>query len=154
MIHGVSAQQSQPRGPAASPEAPRGARLPKPPPPSFRWRWWIAWAVGLLVLNYWVASRATQAPARVRVPYSPFFLQQVNAGHVASITSKGTTVQGTFTVPERFRGSKPTTRFKTEIPTFADTNALSRLLERKQVVVNAVPLDTGAPWWESLLVGF
>jgi len=112
------------------------------------------WLVGLLVINYVVASRATQAPARVRVPYSPFFIQQVSAGHVAAITSKGTTVQGTFTVPETYGTSKPTTRFKTEIPTFADTNALSRLLQQKKVVVNAVPLDSGAPWWENLLLGF
>jgi cell division protease FtsH len=135
-------------------EPPRGARLPKPAPPRFRFGWWIAWLIGLLVLNYWIASRATKAPERVRVPYSPFFLKQVDAGHVASITTKGTAVQGTFTVALRYQSSKPTTRFKTEIPTFADTNALSRLLERKGVTVNAVPLDTGPPWWESLLLGF
>src|SRR5581483_10471614 len=118
-------------------DSPRGPRLPKPPPPRFRFRWWIASIVALLVLNYWVASRATQAPARVRVPYSPFFLNQVTAGHVASITVKGTTVQGTFTKSLSYSGSKPTTRFKTEIPAFADTNKLSGLLQRKDVVVNA-----------------
>jgi cell division protease FtsH len=57
-------------------------------------------------------------------------------------------------VAESYKGSKPTTRFKTEVPAFADTNALSQLLQEKKVVVNAQPLDTGAPWWESLLVGF
>jgi cell division protease FtsH len=106
------------------------------------------------VINYWFASRATQAPPRIRVPYSPFFLQQVTAGHVSSITSKGTTVQGTFTVSRSYAGSKASKRFQTEIPAFADTNALAQLLQRKRVVVNAVPLDTGAPWWENLLVGF
>ena len=135
------------------------ARGPTPPPPSsprprFRLGWWAAWIVGLLVLNYWFASRATQAQPRVRIPYSPYFLQQVNAGHVASITSKGTTVQGSFTVPERYAGAKATKLFRTEIPAFANTDALSSLLERKHVVVNAQPLDTGAPWWENLLVGF
>ena len=130
--------------------------MPAPAPPrfSFRFRWWLVWLVGLLVINYWVASRATQAPARVRVPYSPFFIQQVTAGHVASITSKGTAVQGEFTVPLSYAKSKPTTRFKTEIPAFADTNELSKLLQQKNVVVNAQPLDTGAPWWENLLIGF
>ena len=73
---------------------------------------------------------------------------------MASITTKGTTVQGTFASAEEYAGSKPTTRFKTEIPTFADTNALSQLLERKRVVVNAEPLQTGPSWWESLIVGF
>jgi cell division protease FtsH len=150
----VSSQPPEPKGPAARGDAPRGPRSPTPTRPRFRVGWWVAWIVGLLVINYWLGSRATQSAARVRVPYSPFFLQQVEKGHVASITSKGTTVQGMFTVPERYGSSKATKRFKTEIPTFADTNALSQLLERKQVSVNAVPLDTGAPWWESLLVGF
>jgi cell division protease FtsH len=143
----VSARDTQP------PDA-RGPRLPKPAPPRFRVGWWIAWIVGLLVINYWLGSRATQAPARVRVPYSPFFLQQVQAGHVASITTTGTAVQGTFTSPQSYARSKAATRFKTEIPTFADTNQLSRLLQRKGVTVNAQPLDTGVPWWESVLVGF
>jgi cell division protease FtsH len=106
------------------------------------------------VINFWAASRATQAQSRVRVPYSPVFLQQVQAGNVTEIRSKGTAIQGTFKRAERYGGSKPTTRFKTEIPAFADTNALSRLLQSKRVVINAEPLDTGAPWWESLLVGF
>jgi cell division protease FtsH len=134
--------------------APRGPRLPGSPRPRFRWGWWVAWVVGLLVINYYVASRETKAPPRVRVPYSPFFLQQVKAGHVASITSKGTTVQGTFTQRVSYAGSPKSKRFSTEIPTFADTNSLSQLLQRKGVVVNAEPLDTGAPWWENLLFGF
>ncbi|TML97569.1 MAG: ATP-dependent zinc metalloprotease FtsH [Actinobacteria bacterium] len=108
----------------------------------------------LLAVNFWAGSRATQAPSRVRVPYSPFFLQQVTAGHVAEITSKGTAIQGTFTQKERYGKAKPTTRFRTEIPAFADNNALSRLLQSKGVVVNAEPLDTGAPWWQNLLLGF
>ncbi|TML23628.1 MAG: ATP-dependent zinc metalloprotease FtsH [Actinobacteria bacterium] len=115
---------------------------------------WVLFAVALLIFNFWAGSRATQAPSRVRVPYSPFFLQQVSAGHVAQITSKGTAIQGTFTQKVRYVGSKPTTRFRTEIPAFADNNALSRLLESKGVVVNAEPLDTGAPWWENVLLGF
>ena len=81
----------------------------------------------LLVFNYWAGARAMRSQPRVQVPYSPFFLQQVTAGHVAEITSKGTAIQGTFTRPERYGSSKATTRFKTEVPAFADTNALSQL---------------------------
>jgi cell division protease FtsH len=132
----------------------RGPRLPKPPQRRFRLGWWAAWILALFVVNYIFAARATQAHPRVRVPYTPFFLQQVKAGHVASITTKGTAVQGTFKSPESYAGSKPTARFSTEIPTFANTNALSSLLQREGVVVNAVPLDKGAPWWENLLLGF
>jgi cell division protease FtsH len=150
----VSSDPARAPDPAGTGGSPRGPRLPKPPRRRFRLGWWAAWILALLALNYWAASRATQAQPRVRVPYSPFFLRQVDAGHVASITSKGTAVQGTFTVAESYAGSKATKQFKTEIPAFADTNSLSALLQRKGVVVNAVPLDTGTPWWESLLVGF
>jgi cell division protease FtsH len=117
-------------------------------------RRWILFALVLLAFNFYLGSRATQPPSRVRVPYSPFFLQQVRAGHVKEITSKGTAIQGTFTQAERFARSKPTTRFETEIPAFANNDALSRLLEQKRVVVNAKPLTTGAPWWQNLLLGF
>jgi cell division protease FtsH len=136
------------------PPAPRGS-TPSPGRPSFRpGRWWILFALGLLAFNFYLGSRATQAPSRVRVPYSPFFLQQVRAGHVTQITSKGTAIQGTFTQKIKYQDSKPTTRFRTEIPAFADNDALSHLLEQKGVVVNAQPLDTGAPWWQNLLLGF
>jgi cell division protease FtsH len=73
---------------------------------------------------------------------------------VESITSKGTAIQGTFTRAETYNGSKSTKLFKTEIPAFADTDALSLLLQKKKVVVNAQPLSTSAPWWESVLIGF
>jgi len=128
--------------------------MPPPPKRRFRVGWWIAWIVALLAINYWFASRATQGAPRIRVPYSPFFLDQVKSRHVVSITSKGTTVQGTFTVAQSYNGSKSSKLFQTEIPAFADTNQLAQLLQRKGVIVNAVPLDTGAPWWENLLFGF
>ncbi len=140
---------------AGAPPAPRGSPPAPPQPPRFRLsRRWILFALALLAFNFYVGSRAMQPPSRVRVPYSPFFLQQVSAGHVKEITSKGTAIQGTFTTKQRYAGSKPSTRFRTEIPAFADNDALSRLLERKGVVVNAEPLDTGAPWWQNLLLGF
>ena len=71
-----------------------------------------------------------------------------------SITSKGTSIQGTFKTPQSYNGSKPTSRFQTEIPAFADNDALSLLLVQKRVVVNAKPLDKGLPWWQNLLLGF
>src|SRR3989440_6137737 len=155
MASTMDGDQRQTSSAPQSPRAPARPPATSPQRPRFGFgRGWILFALVLLALNFWIGSRATQPPSRVRVPYSPFFLQQVRAGHVAEITSKGTAIQGTFTQKERYRGSKPTTRFRTEIPAFADTNALSQLLQRKGVVENAVPLDTGAPWWENLLLGF
>jgi cell division protease FtsH len=139
----------------SSPPAPRGSSPTPPQPPRFRPSWrWILFGLALLAFNFYVGSQAMQPASRVRVPYSPFFLAQVRAGHVKEITSKGTAIQGTFTRNVRYAGSKPTTRFQTEIPAFADNDSLSRLLEQKRVVVNAEPLDTGGPWWQSLLLGF
>jgi cell division protease FtsH len=139
---------------------PPPAKAPKPPaeaakPPRFRVAWWVTTSIiGLLLLNYWAASMATQQAARVRIPYSPVFLANVQAGKVKEIVSKGTAIQGTFKAPESYLKSKPTTRFSTEVPAFANTDELSRLLQSKAVVINAQPLQTGAPWWESLLIGF
>jgi cell division protease FtsH len=149
------AEDSRPSSPPPSGSSPPRTGAPAPQPPRFRiGRWWIALAVSLLVINFYTGSRAMQAQSRVRVPYSPFFLQQVSGGSVAEITSKGTAIQGTFTTPKRYKDSKATKLFQTEIPAFADTDALSQLLQRKHVVVNAEPLDTGAPWWQNLLLGF
>ena len=113
-------------------------------------------AVGLLAVNYWAASRAVQPTHRIRVPYSPLFLDQVRAGNVAEITSTGTAIQGSFRRPLRYpaRSGSPTRQFATEIPAFANIDALSGLLQSKRVVTNAKPLDTGPPWWQSLLLGF
>jgi cell division protease FtsH len=131
-----------PRG--SSPQGPRFGLSPR----------WIVFIIALLAFNLFIASRAMEPESRVRVPYSPFFLQQVTAGNVEEITSKGTDTQGTFKREVTFEDAKPTTRFRTEIPAFANTNELSRLLQENDVTVNAKPLETGAPWWQTLLVGF
>jgi cell division protease FtsH len=139
---------------ASAPPAPRGSPPPQQRPRFRPSRAWIVFFLALLALNFYFGSRATQPPSRVRVPYSPFFLQQVTVGHVKEITSKGTAIQGTFNQKVAYAGSKPTTLFETEIPAFANNDALTSLLEENEVVVNAQPLDTGAPWWQNLLLGF
>jgi cell division protease FtsH len=65
------------------------APTPTPtPPPRFRIsRGWILFALVLLAFNFYLGSRATQPQSRVRVPFSPFFLEQVSAGHVKEFTS-------------------------------------------------------------------
>jgi len=100
-------------------------------------------------------ARATQSAARVRIPYSPFFLQQVRADNVRSVTSTASQLQGDFAHATKPAGASTTsTHFVTQIPSFADTNQLSRLLQQHGVVVNATPLDNGGPLWERLILGF
>ena len=115
---------------------------------------WIAFFFVLLAVNLFISGRAMGPESRVRVPYSPLFLEQVRKGNVEEITSKGTDIQGTFEKELTFEESKPTTRFRTEIPAFANTDELSQVLQENDVTVNAEPLDRGAPWWQTLLVGF
>ena len=90
----------------------------------------------------------------MHVPYSPFFVQQIRSGNVEAITSRGTAIQGRLK-----RAAKPPSshaagkNFSTEIPSFANTQQLDRLLESRGVSVNAEPLQTSGPWWERLLLG-
>src|ERR671910_99861 len=149
------AQQADDRAAETPPPGARGASPTPPQRPGFRLSpRWIVFFLALLALNLFIASRAMGPESRVRVPYSPFFLQQVQARNVEEITSKGTDIQGAFRKEVTFEDSEPTTRFQTEIPAFANTDELSRVLQENDVTVNADPLDTGGPWWQTLLVGF
>jgi cell division protease FtsH len=124
--------------------------------PSRPWRiaFYVAAIAVMLGVNYWAAHRVIQK-SRIRVPYSPFFLQQVSANNVVSITSTASEMQGTFDRATKPPGaSTASTLFVTEIPSFADTDQLSRLLQHHGVVVNAKPIDNGGPLWKSLLLGF
>src|SRR5262245_5707204 len=88
----------------------------KPPSPGrgsqpSRWqtfrpsRTWILIFLALLAFNIFFSMRASRPASRVRVPYSPFFLDQVRAKHVDEITSKGTDIQGTFTQKLQYKDS-------------------------------------------------
>jgi cell division protease FtsH len=154
--------------PARSPGKPggwkvEGAREPHPPPdgPRRRWRlpfgawFWIAVLLAL-VANQIIFSRVSQPPGRLSISYT-YFLTQVEAGHVAEITSTGNTVQGAFSKqipPEKGSSGQPATRFQTELPTFANGSQLQTLLVDHKVVINAHPIDTAPSLLEQILLGF
>src|SRR5438094_1117831 len=146
-----------PRRPAAPDDQKPRWRLPQRPLGPIG-RWVVLAILAVFVLNYWVASRSLSEPPRIRIPYSPLFLDQVRQGNVDRITSKGTSLQGLFRSPVRYpptgSNSRSATRFSTLIPTFANTAALSKLLEENNVVINAEPLESSAAWWETFLYGF
>jgi cell division protease FtsH len=149
------AEQADKRAAETPPPAPRGSSPTSPQRPWYGVsRRWIVFFVVLLAVNLFLSTRAMGPASRVRVPYSPFFLKQVKTGNVDEITSKGTDIQGTFKEDVKFEDSKPTTRFRTEIPAFANTDELSRLLQDNRVTVNAEPLEKGAPLWQTLVFGF
>jgi cell division protease FtsH len=131
---------------------------PKPKPPHRRLGF-IWFVVALIALNW--ASVLLFKPAgqpRVRVPFSPYFLQEVKAGKVRSISSRGDTIEGTFTTKLRYpptdRKAKPTTLFKTEVPTFWNNNQLAALLQSKGVQINAKSTSKSTSVLAELLLGF
>jgi cell division protease FtsH len=136
-----------------TPEQQSDQRTRMPRPPRIGWRW-IAIVVGALALNYLVASTfGPKQHPQVTVPYSPYFLSQVNGDNVKEISSQGTTVQGHFRKQVDYKGTK-TDRFKTEVPAFANTDELSAALQKHAVTINAEPIDQGRGFLYTLLVGF
>jgi cell division protease FtsH len=114
--------------------------------------------LALFILNYALAAAFFGATKpRVTIPYSPNFISQVREGNVATVTARGDEIQGTLrhAIEYAASGAKAVsaTDFSTQVPEFANTNNLDRLLRQNDVVVTAkAPL--GTPWWETLLVGF
>jgi cell division protease FtsH len=141
--------------------APDGRGMPeqqKPRPPHRLRGFWI-FVVVLLAVN-WISVLLVQPAGqpRVNVPFSPYFLQQVEAGKVKSISSKGDTIEGTFTSKLRYPPSDtkatPTTLFSTQVPTFWNNTALTTLLQSKGVQVNAQSPTTGTSLLAEILLGF
>jgi cell division protease FtsH len=130
---------------------------PRPPAPP-RSRWWVAAAVVvcLLALNLWISSRALSPNAPVRIPYSPTFLSQVQAGNVKEISSKGDSIQGTFKTKVRYPAdaTSASTSFATQVPSFANNQQLSSNLESKGVTIDAQQPNTGPSTLTSIIVGF
>ena len=84
----------------------------------------IAFLVGLLAVNLLISFVTGGPEDRTRVPYQPFFVDQVTAGNVEEIGSQEDSIEG------ELKNGPPTTRrasqagqgdkFKTEVPAFID----------------------------------
>ena len=70
-------------------------RFPRLPSRPWRIAFYVVVIAAMLGVNYWAAHRATQV-TRIRVPYSPFFLEQVRTGNVVTVTSTASELQGDF----------------------------------------------------------
>jgi cell division protease FtsH len=110
---------------------------------------------GLLAANYlFVALFAPGKVEPVRVPYNPTFLEQVRDGNVDRISTQGATVDGEFKKEFKYGDAKPNKAFETEIPVFANSDELSKLLEDKGVVIEAEPVNESRGFLASLILGF
>jgi cell division protease FtsH len=111
--------------------------------------------VALLALNFWVSSQVLGPNPRVRIPYSPTFLTQVNENNVSSISSTGASIQGTFKKGVKYpANATKTVYFVTQIPSFANGTELFNKLTSKGVTINANPTNTGPSFLASLVFGF
>ena len=141
--------------------APDGRGMPeqhRPQPPHRLRAFWIFFLV-LLAVN-WLSVLLAQpgSQPRVTVPFSPYFIQQVQVGNVKSINSTVNTIQGTFVRKTRYpassRTATPTTLFQTQVPSFWSSGSLTNLLQDRGVQVNAQQPNNGTSLLGEILLGF
>jgi len=121
-----------------------------------RFFWFV---LGLLALNLVISFMTGRPEERERVPYQPFFVEQVEAGNVEEISSRADSIEGELKSEATFDppgDAEPVavTGFETEVPAFIDPAELTRLLAEQDVVINAERPDEGRSLWVSLVLGF
>ncbi|MBK9712461.1 MAG: ATP-dependent zinc metalloprotease FtsH [Kouleothrix sp.] len=129
-------------------------------------RFWATLLIVLAINWFLVPWLFPEAQDRVTVPYT-FFKEQVVAGNVSEITSRGEDIQGAFRQPvadpttaaqtptaqESAATPQTYTKFATIKPAFDDPELLS-LLERNKVVITASPLEQPRSAILTLLLSF
>ncbi len=120
---------------------------PDGPAPTLRGTWLRLLLIfaAVLVVNAILVARLDPVVSRVKIPYSPTFLEQVDARNVLTVSSKGDTLKGTLRRAVRYPSSArvATTRFATEIPAYADTRQLEQQLRDAGAVLEAEPDRAG-----------
>ena len=119
-------------------------------------RFW-ALVLILLVLNY--LSVAIFAPGREKsatIPYNPTFLAQVEANNVTKISTQGEAVSGEFKKAVKYPSDakEAVPNFTTQVPTFANTDELSKTLQDHNVTIEAKPINEGRGFLLNLILGF
>jgi cell division protease FtsH len=141
--------------------APDGRGMPdqhKPTPPHRLRGFWVFVFV-LLAFNWLsVLLIHPSSQPRVKVPFSPYFLTQLQASNVKSISSKGDSITGTFKAkikyPATDKTATATTLFSTEVPTFWNNQQLPALLRTEKVQVNAQSTTNSTSVLAEILLGF
>jgi cell division protease FtsH len=125
---------------------------------------WIWLLLALVGINWLGTLLLSVDPARDRIdiPYT-FFLEQVQQGNVASVSTRGDLVRGRFERAVTYsppatptvigaRPASPAVHFETRIPAFPEEHL--NLLRANGVAVSAEPAETRWSWWPTLLIGF
>src|SRR5215208_6256764 len=148
------------------PDEPRRAPGPERQntmPPRRTWLWFAL----ILLVNFLVVKLLFPGPeAPIQVPYT-FFKEEVRAGNVEAIFSRGDTVEGRFKKPVTYppkgeedseAGSTPSRTsktFTTVLPSFVIPDpGLEKLLIANGVQITAEPIQQGGGLWQTLLFAF
>src|SRR5262245_11698290 len=142
------------------------SRPPTPPPtPGISRRTWFTF-LAILLANFLLMRFLWPSPnAPIAIPYTAF-KEQVAKGNVASIYSKGESIDGRFDeavtwppadakpVPPETKPAPPRTgkNFVTTLPAFVDPGFEAFLIGHG-VEISAVPIQDESPW-ATLLLGF
>lgn len=107
--------------------------------------WWLVFLLVAVLINVFVRLLVPTQERRSDIPYSPGFVQQVEAGNVEEVTSNGRTIEGTFERPVKSSDADASqTEFRTEVPTYADGDALEDLLVAHGVKLTAEKPSSGS----------
>ncbi len=120
--------------------------------------WWLAGlGIILAMLGVVVFEKAAKAPL---MPYSAFF-EQLEAGNIASVTFRGTDVDGTFKHPVDVTPASardPRDSFRSRVPDFGDPGLMPELRKEHVMITVGSPsqwtrLLAGLPWPMLLFLG-
>ena len=127
--------------------------VPKTGMGGMRWRPILIAVVVVVLLNFWLSTLLPDGDKPSRVSYNPTFVEQVEKGNVKEISSRGETISGEFKRQVDPPGeAKPNIKFTTEVPTFANADQLSQLLQSNDVEINAEPPTAGRSLLASFLI--
>jgi len=120
-----------------------------------QWRFVIAIVIIFFFLYVWGQFFNLGQPTQYIVSYSQF-IEQLNAGNIASVEIKNLEVTGLFNkeVALHLPGEKTTTTvkdFKTFLPSFQGEGLIAKL-EEKDVTIDIMPDEKGSLLWQ-LLIG-
>lgn len=109
--------------------------------------WWKrppVWIIGILVIAVGAGAVIEQIGRRATMPYSTF-LDQVDAGRIASVTFNGTAIQGRYKTPPdnpASGGAAPSDSFRSRVPDFGDPALIPELRGHSVAIV----VQTPSPW--------
>src|SRR5215211_2221950 len=158
--------ERDPRPSGSPPDEPQRASGPERQstmPPRRTWLWFAL----ILLANFFLVRLLFPGPeAPIQVPYT-FFKEQVSAGNVEAIYTRGDSVEGRFekpvTYPPKGEGSsepgstpsRTSKTFTTVLPSFVIPEPnLEKFLINNGVQITAEPIQEGTSLWQTLLFAF